>query len=196
MKKTTTKKETKPKVPKVRFMSFTMSATIPTVQYGNIQPSITVEANTIEDAREFVEPIIEEMYDKYCEQIPRFLKKPIKEVVKEVPAETIVETVKVEVPVHKPDPASIKTTVPEMKPNIAHPDPTVPPAHPVNAKDVPFEDGKDEAYLKTEGVIKSAMTIEAIDMIIEKIEASVKIKPEDKPALILLAHQRKSFISF
>lgn len=89
-KKAIEKKEVKPKV---TLVEFTMSAVIPTVQYGNIQPSITVKADSIESAREMVAPIIESMYNQYSEQIPRFLKPAIKEVVKTVAPEVITETI-------------------------------------------------------------------------------------------------------
>lgn len=181
-KKAIEKKEVKPKV---TLVEFTMSAVIPTVQYGNIQPSITVKADSIESAREMVAPIIESMYNQYSEQIPRFLKPAIKEVVKTVAPEVITETIKVE-----PTPVAVK-------PNIATPDTSVPPSHPVNATDVPFnEAGREEAYLKAENAIKSAQTEEALNIINEKMNLSTKIHADDKVKLFELSASRRKLISF
>lgn len=49
-------------------MKFTIGATIPTTQYGNLQPSIEVEALTIEEARAIALPQIEELWDMYAER--------------------------------------------------------------------------------------------------------------------------------
>lgn len=169
--------------PKVTLVEFTMSAVIPTVQYGNIQPSITVKADSIESAREVVAPIIEDLYNKYSEQVPRFLKPVIKEKEKIVPAEVITETIKVE-----PKP---------YVPNIATPDALKPEGHPVNATDVPFDNSKkNEAYSKTEHIIKTATSEPVLDIIEQKIKDSVKIAEEDKPELLKLVEGRRKLIEF
>lgn len=49
-------------------MKYTISATIPTVQYGNLQPSIEVEADTFEDARALVMPEIQSVWNSVCEE--------------------------------------------------------------------------------------------------------------------------------
>jgi hypothetical protein len=46
-------------------IKYTMTATIPTVQYGNIQPSIEVEAETLEEAQAATLPHIEALWAKY-----------------------------------------------------------------------------------------------------------------------------------
>lgn len=45
--------------------TFTLAATIPTTQYGNIQPSYTVEAETLEEAKALAFALIEADWDKY-----------------------------------------------------------------------------------------------------------------------------------
>lgn len=42
-----------------------MTAVIPTTQYGNLQPSIEVEANDIEEAKDYAVPHIEALWAKY-----------------------------------------------------------------------------------------------------------------------------------
>jgi hypothetical protein len=49
-------------------MKYTISSTIPVVQYGNIIPSIEVEAETFEEARTLVLPEIEKLWAKYSEK--------------------------------------------------------------------------------------------------------------------------------
>lgn len=48
-------------------MKFTITATIPTTQYGNIQPSIEVEAPTFEEAQTIALPEIEKLWKRYAE---------------------------------------------------------------------------------------------------------------------------------
>lgn len=48
-------------------MKFTITAVIPVAQYGNIQPSIEVEAETYEQAYAEVMPKIEHIWNKYVE---------------------------------------------------------------------------------------------------------------------------------
>jgi hypothetical protein len=64
-------KKTKEITPKL--VSFTMKAIIPTGVYANIQPEITVEAETLEQANNYVMPYIESLYAKYL----NFNEKPI-----------------------------------------------------------------------------------------------------------------------
>ncbi len=57
--------EKKVKVPKFKLISYTLKAVIPTGQYANIQPEITVQAATIEAAERAVMPYIETLFAKY-----------------------------------------------------------------------------------------------------------------------------------
>ena len=76
-------KAVKEKKATVKFVSFTLGATIPTQSFGNIQPHLTVEAGSYEDAAAFAFPIIEGLYAKYADVKPGFLGK-ITETVKQV----------------------------------------------------------------------------------------------------------------
>lgn len=60
-----TVKASKQKVKKFRLISYTMKATIPTGQYANIQPEVTVEAESIEAAERAVMPYFETLFAKY-----------------------------------------------------------------------------------------------------------------------------------
>lgn len=46
-------------------IKYTIAATIPTTQYGNLQPSIEIEADTIEEAHAATMPHIESLWAKY-----------------------------------------------------------------------------------------------------------------------------------
>jgi len=47
---------------------FKITATIPTVQYGNIQPEYEVEAESFEEAEAIALPYIEKLWAKYCQK--------------------------------------------------------------------------------------------------------------------------------
>lgn len=49
-------------------MKYTVTAVIPTVQYGNIQPSIEVEADSFEEAQSLVMPHIEQLWSTYADK--------------------------------------------------------------------------------------------------------------------------------
>lgn len=49
-------------------MKFVIGATIPVMSYGNLQPSIEVEAETFEEAQAIAMPQIEKLWDKYGEK--------------------------------------------------------------------------------------------------------------------------------
>lgn len=57
--------EPKEKKPKVKLVSYSVTAIIPTGNYSNIQTSVTVEAETMEIAERAVMPHIERMFAKY-----------------------------------------------------------------------------------------------------------------------------------
>ncbi len=48
-------------------MKFTLQATIPTTQYGNLQPAIEVEAATFEEAQAIAMPQIQKIWNSVCE---------------------------------------------------------------------------------------------------------------------------------
>lgn len=149
----------------VKLVSFTVGATIPTQQYGNIQPKIEVTAPTIEEARHIVMPIIEELYKQYAEKPlsgkePSFYGK-------------VTETVKEVVPA-TPTPAAIAEAPAET---VA--------VEPVNTTPKP------EPVVKAEKAIKNASTEAAATLIQDQIEKSVKIPQEFKDGLLKLCLQKR-----
>jgi hypothetical protein len=162
------KREGQPAILQVKLLTFTVGATIPTMTYGNILPSITVEARTIEEAKRAVMPVIEELYSTYAASVdgklPKFINK----------ANVTVEEKKVDI---KPTPA-----------------PVLPPTEKV---EVSVQGVKPEtpAYVKAYFAINGAMSLEALNLIEDQIQKSVKLAPEDKPRLLTeVLKKRKEFI--
>lgn len=157
---------------KATLISFSVSAVIPTQQYGNIQPKIEVVAASIEDARAVVMPVIEDLYRTYAEaplngKELKFLGK-ITETVKEVaPAAQVAPTA--------PKEGEKATAAPETVQEA--------PAAP--------EKPKSDAVLRAEKAISLALTEDAVLAIEAQIEKSTKIAPEDKPALITLVLKKR-----
>lgn len=152
--------------PKAKLVLFSVTAIIPTQQYGNIQPRIEVTADSIEEARAVVMPIIENLYQTYAEmplsgKLPKFYG-------------AITEKV-THVEVGRVTPTEPQTpTAPQAE--------DVPPQTTTASTNVE----KPEAVLKAEKAISLAMTSEAATLIKGQIEKSVKIPADFKPNLILL----------
>lgn len=172
-----TGKIAKPKKVKTtaKFVSFTVTAVIPTQQYGNIQPKIEVQADSYQDARDFVMPLIEEMYIRYGESKPDFLGRITEtiKVVKAVAGEKLekgdlVKKAPEEVPTAQQEAAK---TLPPQATASTTPTATAPVQKP-------------ESVLKAEKAVSLAMTEDALNLIKNQIEKSVKIPAEFKPALL------------
>jgi len=58
-------RETVKKTPEVKLVKYTIGATIQTGPYSNIRPEITVEAETLNQAEEFVFPYIEHLFNTF-----------------------------------------------------------------------------------------------------------------------------------
>ena len=124
-KKAVAKKAPAVKKSKVQLVSFSVTAIIPTQQYGNIQPTITVTAPSIEEAREVVMPVLEDIYLTYCESQPRskgFLVTP------KITEETrIIEKAVTPAPAVVPTPVAVPVPAPVVAP-VATPAPVAAPA--------------------------------------------------------------------
>lgn len=83
------------KKPKVKLMSYTIKAFIPTGPYSNVQPEITVEASSIPEANEYVLPEIDKLFDLYLNKSEKRTESSVT-VTKDIPV-----TPKVEAPVVK-----------------------------------------------------------------------------------------------
>lgn len=175
---------------RVELVTFSIKATIPTQQYGNFQPEIVVKAPTIEMARDTVMPIIEDLYQTYAEdalngKTPKFFNKA-KVVVTE---KTVIEGQNgtTSVPGLTKESVQVPTKTPEVAKDIPN----------YNEETLSFdksypEINKNPAFLKAENAITSAVGIEALDLIEEQIQKSVKINPSDKPVLLTILLKKKA----
>ena len=149
----TVKKERKAtiKEPTPRLVSFTMKAVIPTMQYGNLQPEITVEADTIDKASAMVLPYFTWMYENFSESTPKF-------VLKAKVAETKIVS-------ENPSPATNNV---EIQPQSAN---------------LEVVNHATEAFMKAKNAVDSAMSIDATNIIEDKIKVSTKLTEEEKQVL-------------
>lgn len=149
-------------------ISFSVKATIPTMIYGNIIPEIVVKTRTIEEARNIVLPYIEELFTKYAD-------KPFTK------ANVTVEERKVETPI-KPAQPEAKKAVGVLAQASA-----VAPTTPKKEVEKLAEElaPGSPAFKKASSAINSATSIEAIGLIEDQIQKSVKLSPEEKPLLFV-----------
>lgn len=174
--------------PTVSLTAFSVTATIPTMPYGNIMPTISVVAATIEEARATVMPVIEELFLAYAEK-PRdgsklsFQRASVTETVKEVvpvPMPTVASKGVQEAVVAPVDTGEVNTPSPAPE--------AVQEAQ--AASQAPAEAPKSEFALRAEKMIGLAMTEEAAEKIKTQIENSEKIPAHEKPALLELVEAK------
>ncbi len=167
----------------VELISFSVTAVIPTQQYGNIQPKIEVRGHSIKRAREIVMPIMEELYKTYAE-LPLNGKEP-----SFYGAVTVTER-RVEAPVPLPKAQqSASTPVPSVETTST---PSIATAAPEPVFATVEAPQKPDPVLKAEKAISLATTPDALAMIEEKIKTSDKIPDEYKADLLTLCIGRHS----
>jgi len=185
-------KEAKPvkialvKKAKYELLNFEISAVIPTQMYGNICPKISIKAGTIEDAKSIVVPFIEELYSSYASEGPDGKKANFVNKAKVTVEQKFVDP-KITITPVTPAPVS-----PAPTPSVA-PKTSEPKSEPVSEPD---EDPtpKTPAYTKAENAIKSAVSLDALNLIEEQIQKSIKLTNEEKPILLAeVLKKRKEF---
>lgn len=146
---------------KVELVSYTIRAVISTGQYSNIQPEITVLANTLEEAKAYVLPHVDELFKVYLNRGDR----PVYFVGgTAAKAEPIVTTANVIDPPKgngKPEPETKAETVKEP------------------AKST----GPSEPFKKAFQAVTSCLSAEALAVIKGQIEKSVKLNDKEKTEL-------------
>lgn len=179
----------------VQLVSFSVTAIIPTQQYGNIQPTITVTAPSIEEAREVVMPALESIYLDYAESVPRgkafFVAPKITEETRIIEKAVTPSEVGAPNPMRAPAPTQAVVQA-AAQPQVPAPDLAPAPA-PAPVASVAE---KSESFKKAARAISLALGHPALDMIRAQIESSVKIDPSDKPELIASLVNRKNEIPF
>ena len=144
-------------------ISFSVKATIPVMAYGNIIPEIVVKTRTIEEAEQVVLPVIEKLFEFYSEN----------------KSSVTVKEKQVVVPL-KPTPVENKKPTGVLTQAAA-----VAPVTPKAAVEELAQElsPKSPAFLKANSAINSATSLEALGLIEEQVQKSVKLSPEEKPLL-------------
>ena len=176
-------KAVKPTKSSVELVSFGIKATIPVMTFGNIQPEVVVKAKTVEEAQAYALPIIEKLFETYCESPrdgspkPAFISKANVTVIeKTIPQKTA--------------PASVAPKAPDnLAKEIAEtPERTeadLPPSETVT---------KSAALVKAENAIANAKSLEALYLIEEQVQKSEKIPESEKGiAYTAILKRRKEF---
>ncbi len=146
----------KVKTPKFKLISYTLKAVIPTGQYANIQPEITVQSVSIEAAERAVMPYIESLFAKYRDGGV----KPVEAVAIKPVTPTPIK------------PVSIPVQKSEM--------PVVPP---VAAAAVVSPIVLTVPFNRAKGAIESCMSKEALKLVSDQIEKSTKLIDSEKEEL-------------
>lgn len=160
----------KPKAPKFKLISYTLKAVIPVGQYANIQPEVTVQAATIEQAERAVMPYIETLFAKYRDGGV----KPVEPVVTRPVAPTDMPPVTV-----VRAPMTVTPKFPIAPTGSVSPTPDKDGVSPSIPLSVPFNRAK--------GAMESCMSAEALKLVSDQVEKSTKLIDTEKVELRKLA---------
>ena len=146
-------KKTITKTNKVKLISYEVRMVIPVAQYANIQPCITVKASSPEEAHDYIAKHMDKMWKEYF----------------------MVNERRQEVAPTAPTGPTGPTPAPT-------PAPTPVPVCPVD-KPCEASPTSNVAVIKATQAIESCMSLEALDLIKNQVELSVKLSKEEKPKL-------------
>jgi hypothetical protein len=127
----------------VKLVSYTMKSTIPTGNYENIQPEITVTASNLIEAHKYCMDFIVSLHRQFSINAERG---------------PVIAT--------PPTPENIKTTVPQNNSTATESSPS---------------------FNKAKQAIDSCLTPEALNLIAEQVNKSVKLNDQEKGLLLELA---------
>lgn len=168
------------KTPKFKLVSYTMKAVIPTGQYANIQPEITVEAKTIEQAERAVMPYIETLFARYRDGGVKPIE-PVRPVVAPVAPKAPVAAAPVaQAPKAAPAPAEAPKA--PVAPAAAAPAPVPAPVASAIVLTVPFTRAK--------GAIDSCTSLAALKLVSDQVDKSTKLVDAEKVELRKLAETK------
>jgi len=142
-------------------VSYSIKMVIPTGNYANIQPEIVVKAGTIEEAHSFIAPHMNKLWKEYY-----LISERKAEVKTPAPAPVKAE-------VKTPAPAPVKAEVVTAPPVVEQPSPIA-----------------DVALTKAIQFIEGCMSVEALDLVIKQVAASVKLTDENKKDLLPILEKK------
>ncbi|VDM15603.1 unnamed protein product [Wuchereria bancrofti] len=164
--------EKKPKAPKFKLVSYTVKAIIPTGMYANIQPEVTVEAESMEVAERAVMGHIEALFAKYRVDGPQAPQTP--RPVALAPA-----------PVQKAQPQAPVAPVATPTAPSAPVQTASAPVAPTPAPEAPVAPAitMSEPFRRAKSAIDSCMSHDALKLVSDQIEKSVKLIDTEKVEL-------------
>jgi hypothetical protein len=143
----------------VTLLTYSIKMVIPTGQYANIQPEIVVNAGSPEVALEYIAPHMNKLWKEYYMISER--RPEEKKVVPTMPAVSAVS----------------QSPVAEMEKELAKPTMTM-TSTAVDANPV-----SSVAFTKATQAINSCMSVEALKLITDQVDRSVKLNDDEKKAL-------------
>jgi len=152
-------KKKQPVKPTVKMIEYSIKMVIPTGQYANIQPEIKVMAQTPEEAHDYIAPHMNKIWKEYF---------------------MVNDRVNVEAP--KPVSKPVAPAVNPVGPDTSGSAPIQTPAAPVIPV-VESSPASNVAVIKAMQAINSCASLEALELIKNQVELSVKLAKEEKPAL-------------
>jgi hypothetical protein len=170
--KKTTQVQTEVKLTKVKLINYTIKAVIPTGPFGNIQPEITVSANSIEDAQAIVFAHIETLFKTYLDfTVP----KPAAPTVGVVGVSSLNDQIQTVAPKVQPVGATVSSNG---------------QTEPMNVVKGPVEELSD-AFKAAAKAISGARTEKAIVMFGEQIGISIRLMAKEKSQLFGIMQDRR-----
>lgn len=170
------KKEIVFKIPKVKLITYTLKAVIPTGQYANVQPELTVQASSLEEANAYLAPHLEKLHKDYFMYLER--PKPIE--------------VKKTDHFDKPQTFVENKRTQSVLPTLAVPtnEDSLEDLVDYLGNDIPASEYISEPFRKAKDAINACKNMEAIKMIGDKIDKSVKLKEEEKKMLLTIYNDK------
>lgn len=153
------------KKPSVEMVTYSIKMTIPTGQYANIVPEIVVRGGSIEEAHNFIAPHMNKMWKEYYLVNER---RPFQAPQGDTTAQHI--HIPLDQTSYPNDTYTTTTFKPTTGNNVAV---ETPPASSV-------------ALIKATNAIESCLSIDALDIIANQVNVSVKLTDEDKAKLMPL----------
>ncbi len=174
--------------PKFKLVSYTMKAIIPTGMYSNLQPEITVEAESIEHAERAVMPHIEALFAKYREgSVPT--------VTKGLATNSIIESLKVPETPKNINPAKNTKIVNPNESLAVDPNRSTATASPEMEKKVENMIVMSQPFNRAKSAVNSCVSADALKLVDDQISKSSKLIDSEKAELRKIVDAKKKELS-
>lgn len=151
--------------PAVTLVSYTIKAVIPTGPYANIQPEITINAPTLEEAEAFALPHIADLFEKFMDEGGKSR-----------------VTLKEKLLPKVAPPSPRRHLLPE---EVLDGVPDIPDGEPI------VEVERSESFHKARNTILACRSLDALEIIFNRIHDSVKLSDLEKMDLTVIVTQKR-----